>query len=99
MLFRSDDSGSFEIASAVIALAHSLDIRVVAEGVEKEPQWRLLRDQGCDEVQGYFFCAPLTAADCQRLILERPQVALPIATAAADSADSDTEPGERAALG
>jgi len=102
----TDDSGSFEIASAVIALAHSLDIRVVAEGVEKEPQWRLLRDQGCDEVQGYFFCAPLTAADCQRLILERPQVALPIATAAdsdaadsADSADSDTEPGERAALG
>jgi EAL domain-containing protein (putative c-di-GMP-specific phosphodiesterase class I) len=62
----------------------------VAEGVEKEAQWRLLRDQGCDQVQGYYFCAPLTAADCQRLIIEHPQVPLPAASA---------DPGGRAALG
>jgi EAL domain-containing protein (putative c-di-GMP-specific phosphodiesterase class I) len=68
-----DDSSSLEIAAAVIALAHSLDIRVVAEGVEKEAQWRTLREQGCDEVQGFFFSAPLTAAECQRLIFEHLQ--------------------------
>jgi diguanylate cyclase (GGDEF)-like protein len=73
----TDDSGSLEIASAVIALAHSLDIRVVAEGVETEAQWRLLRDQGCDEVQGFFFSLPLPPESCGRLVLERRESLLP----------------------
>jgi diguanylate cyclase (GGDEF)-like protein len=73
----TEDSGSLEIASAVIALAHSLDIRVVAEGVEREAQWQLLRGQGCDQVQGYLFSAPLPAADCQQLLFEHRQVPLP----------------------
>ncbi len=51
--------GSYEIAAAVIALAHTLDIAVVAEGVELESQWLILREQGCDEVQGYLFSPPL----------------------------------------
>jgi diguanylate cyclase (GGDEF)-like protein len=72
-----DNGGSLEIASAVIALAHSLDIRVVAEGVEREAQWQLLRSQGCDQVQGYFFSAPLPAADCQRFLFEHHQIPLP----------------------
>jgi diguanylate cyclase (GGDEF)-like protein len=75
----TDDSGSLEIASAVIALAHSLDIRVVAEGVETEAQWRLLRDQGCDEVQGYFFSLPLPPDRCGRLVFERRESLLPAA--------------------
>jgi diguanylate cyclase (GGDEF)-like protein len=73
----SDDSNSLEIAAAVIALAHSLDIRVIAEGVEKEEQWRRLRDQGCDEVQGYLFSPPLTAAECRRLLAEHRELPLP----------------------
>jgi len=73
----TDDRGSLEIASAVIALAHSLDIRVVAEGVETEAQWRLLRDQGCDEVQGFFFSLPLPAESCGRLVFERRESLLP----------------------
>jgi diguanylate cyclase (GGDEF)-like protein len=75
----ADDSGSLEIASAVIALAHSLDIRVVAEGVERNAQWQLLRSQGCDQVQGYFFSVPLPAADCQRFLFEHRQLPLPAA--------------------
>jgi diguanylate cyclase (GGDEF)-like protein len=51
--------GSYEIAAAVIALAHTLDIGVVAEGVELESQWLILRELGCDEVQGYLFSPPL----------------------------------------
>jgi len=79
----TDDSGSLEIASAVIALAHSLDIRVVAEGVETEAQWRLLRDQGCDEVQGFFFSLPLTAEGCGHLVFEHRESLSPAGTRAA----------------
>jgi diguanylate cyclase (GGDEF)-like protein len=47
------------IAESIIQLAHSLDIRVVAEGVEKEDQLILLKDQRCDVIQGFIFSAPL----------------------------------------
>jgi diguanylate cyclase (GGDEF)-like protein len=73
----TSESGSLEIASAVIVLAHSLGIRVVAEGVEQEAQWRMLRDQGCDEVQGFFFSQPLEAEDCKQLLLGHREMALP----------------------
>ncbi|GAO37372.1 diguanylate cyclase [Sulfuricella sp. T08] len=49
------------IASAVIALAHSLRLEVTAEGVETVPQLEFLRHGGCDQIQGYYFSRPLTA--------------------------------------
>ncbi len=50
------------IAVAVIAMAHSLRLYVVAEGVESESQMRYLRNHNCDQLQGYFFSRPLDAA-------------------------------------
>jgi EAL domain-containing protein (putative c-di-GMP-specific phosphodiesterase class I) len=50
------------IASAVIAMAHSLNMQVVAEGVEDPEQLALLRRAGCDLGQGYLFSRPLEAA-------------------------------------
>ena len=47
------------IVTAVIRLAHSLGLRAVAEGVETEAQLRLLKAQGCDEIQGYYFSRPV----------------------------------------
>ncbi|MBI1907584.1 MAG: EAL domain-containing protein [Rhodocyclales bacterium] len=47
------------IAKAVIAMAHSLRLRVVAEGVETEAQFRYLRLQNCDQMQGYFLSRPV----------------------------------------
>ncbi len=50
------------IAGAVIQLAHSLGMKVIAEGVEHEAQHQLLMDMGCDEVQGYLHGKPMDAA-------------------------------------
>lgn len=58
------------IAEAIIQLAHSLDIRVVAEGVEHEEQLKLLRSQQCDVVQGYIYSAPLHPSDLLDVIHE-----------------------------
>ena len=49
------------VVDAVIHLAHALDLRVVAEGVETEGQYDILRRLGCDEMQGYWFAPPMPA--------------------------------------
>lgn len=53
------DQDDAAIVTAIIAMAHSLGATVVAEGVETEAQLNLLRAQGCDEFQGYYFSRPL----------------------------------------
>lgn len=53
------DGGDATIAKAVISMAHSLAIRVVAEGVETEAQCDFLRRNMCDEIQGFFFSPPI----------------------------------------
>jgi len=47
------------IVSAIIAMSHSLGLRVVAEGVETEEQLRFLQDLQCDEIQGYLISKPM----------------------------------------
>ncbi|HJV34314.1 EAL domain-containing protein, partial [Geomonas sp.] len=51
------------IVFAIIAMARSLNLKVVAEGVEKEEQLACLRENGCHEVQGHLFCPPLPPAE------------------------------------
>lgn len=57
------DSRMASIVQHLIALAQALNLRVIAEGVETEAQFDLLRQSGCDEVQGYFFSKPLPLAN------------------------------------
>ena len=59
------------IVTAIIAMAHSLHLKVVAEGVETLRQVEFLRKAGCDNAQGFFFARPMTAAQMTALLLER----------------------------
>jgi EAL domain-containing protein (putative c-di-GMP-specific phosphodiesterase class I) len=64
------DADDASVVTAVIAVAHSLGLRVVAQGVESEAQVTLLRSLGCDEVQGYLWSPPLPAAECERILVQ-----------------------------
>jgi PAS domain S-box-containing protein len=74
------DTDDVAIITAIIALAHSLHLKVVAEGVENADQLRFLRDQGCEEVQGYFFSRPLTAGQFADWVIETRARPLRVAT-------------------
>ncbi|CAG0979228.1 putative signaling protein [Methylophilaceae bacterium] len=56
------------IVLAVISLAHNLRFKVIAEGVETEQHCGFLRSSGCDEIQGYYFSKPVTAAEFEAIL-------------------------------
>jgi EAL domain-containing protein (putative c-di-GMP-specific phosphodiesterase class I) len=64
------DTRSASIVSAIIAMAHSLKISVIAEGVETEDHMQLLRQMHCDMVQGYHIAHPMPASEFEYLIAE-----------------------------
>jgi EAL domain-containing protein (putative c-di-GMP-specific phosphodiesterase class I) len=63
------DIGDKAIVTAIIAMALSLDIDVIAEGVETEAQKQLLLDLGCLQFQGYLFGQPVNIHDFDSLLL------------------------------
>ncbi len=58
------------IAQAIIGLAHSLKLKVVAEGVETTEQLDILAQHGCDEIQGYYFSRPVAVDEAARMLRE-----------------------------
>jgi len=59
------------IALSVISLAHNLNMRVIAEGVETREQVQFLSEHGCDEMQGYFYSRPINAEAFTALLRDR----------------------------
>ncbi|HXH03405.1 MAG TPA: EAL domain-containing protein [Candidatus Competibacteraceae bacterium] len=78
---NSDDAA---IARSIIAIAHHLRLRVIAEGVESEAQIGYLRKNHCDEFQGFYFCHPLPPQQVEEVLRRRRLV--PAALSAASDA-------------
>jgi len=66
----SDDK---EIVKAIIAMSHSLGLRVLGEGVEQESQYQILQELGCDEIQGFYISHPLPAEEISKYLNEKQQ--------------------------
>ena len=73
----TSDPDDAAIASAMIAMAHSLQLTVVAEGVETEDQLAFLRGQRCDEMQGFLFSRPVYADAFEELLVANRKAAAP----------------------
>ena len=71
-----NDSGTAKVAQAIVQLGHALGMQVVAEGVETLQEEALLREQGCDEIQGYLHSRPLPPRELAAWLRVR-QTALP----------------------
>jgi EAL domain-containing protein (putative c-di-GMP-specific phosphodiesterase class I) len=64
------------IVTAIIAMAHSLEIKVIAEGVETLEQQEFLKQRDCDGMQGYYFSKPLSVEDFTRLLKKNQRLRL-----------------------
>jgi diguanylate cyclase (GGDEF)-like protein/PAS domain S-box-containing protein len=71
------DPGSAAIAKTIIAMAHYLNLRVIAEGIETEGQLSYLRLRGCDEMQGFYFSKALPCRDFEQLLAEGRSLVFP----------------------
>lgn len=72
-----NDPDDAAIVSAIIAMAHSLGMKTIAEGVETSEQLTFLRSRQCDYMQGYFFSRPVTAEALTQMLHTEPHLILP----------------------
>lgn len=71
-----EDAKDRKIVESIIGLAHAMNLRVIAEGIESEGVMHVLRDAGCDVGQGYFFSQPMTGVEFERCWLAESQPAV-----------------------
>ena len=63
-----------QIVKTLISMAHSLDLKVIAEGVEEQSQLELLKDFDCDEIQGYLFAKPMSSGKLMNFVQGPPKI-------------------------
>ncbi|PPD30704.1 MAG: hypothetical protein CTY19_15635 [Methylomonas sp.] len=86
------------IVQATIAMAHSIGLMVIAEGVETQAQANYLRTLHCDQIQGYYFSRPIPAAEIQQLLRSNPTLSLPFSEQKPTLLLVDDEPNILSAL-
>ncbi|MET3131344.1 diguanylate cyclase (GGDEF)-like protein [Oxalobacteraceae bacterium GrIS 1.11] len=79
----TSDPDDAAIVRAIISMAHSLSLDVIAEGVETEAQRNYLRRHHCDQIQGYYFSRPLSTGQVSQLLLQSKQLPPPESAAPA----------------
>ncbi|MBF0588612.1 MAG: EAL domain-containing protein [Magnetococcales bacterium] len=65
----ASDADDAAIVSAIISMAHSLHLAVIAEGVETEQQMKFLQQKGCEQLQGFLFSQPVPPENFQKLLI------------------------------
>jgi EAL domain-containing protein (putative c-di-GMP-specific phosphodiesterase class I) len=70
-----DDGRDTELVASIVSMAQVLGLSVIAEGVETEEQAELLREIGCDELQGFLFGEPMPSANARLLLAEKASLA------------------------
>jgi diguanylate cyclase (GGDEF)-like protein/PAS domain S-box-containing protein len=68
----TEDIENAAIVRSLIAMAHNLNLGIIAEGIETEAQARFLMEERCEEAQGFLYAKPLSAADFETYLRERP---------------------------
>lgn len=91
MLTHTEDA---TIVRAVIALAHNLKFKVIAEGVETAEHCRLLREHRCDEIQGYYFSKPVSAEAFAALLRRDLRLQMEMPLESADTAPAPPRPAD-----
>lgn len=71
-----ENKHNLSLVKAIISLSHSFEIPVIAEGVETEKQLRRLIQEGCDEMQGYYFSKPVPIEQAKKMIMEKKHLIL-----------------------
>ena len=92
------DAEDSDVVRFLIALARSLGLRTIAEGVELKEQLEVLRTLGCDEVQGFLTGRPMTGRDAEGWLTNNPHVQGSV-TASIPRPRRDSDHGGRRALG
>ncbi|UTI63150.1 EAL domain-containing response regulator [Paraconexibacter antarcticus] len=90
----AEDHDAAEVVRAIVAIAHQLDLEVVAEGIETQEQLRFVQGEGVDLVQGYLFCEPLPADAAGAWLAWAAQVVARESPAAAASAEASASPAD-----
>ena len=69
-----NDIGQLKVVRSIIALAGALDLQIIGEGVERTEEMTTLQKLGCQDLQGYLFSKPMTAAQLERWLMENPSL-------------------------
>ena len=79
VLNLTEDADSRAIALAIVSMAHSLRLKVIAEGVEDASQAKILAEMGCDEAQGYWYARPMAGDQVAGWLQRNPEPAVLLA--------------------